>query len=164
MSTRMVCGFLFNSTCSTVALIKKNRPLWQAGKLNGIGGHVERSESDLIAMQREFYEETGYAHAHWREFCEFTVSTERRIVTFFADATSDEFLASLGSRTDEQVVIYDVNDLLTPVGNIDQDYHLDPNPDFVYNLRWLIPMAIEYISRDEDQTFSIVSVDYREDI
>jgi hypothetical protein len=35
-----VVGFAFD-TDGRVALIRKNRPEWQAGRLNGIGGHVE---------------------------------------------------------------------------------------------------------------------------
>lgn len=54
----MVLGFAFDSY-GRVALIRKNRPDWQRGKLNGIGGHVESDESVRVAMSREFSEETG---------------------------------------------------------------------------------------------------------
>ena len=40
-------------------VIKKERPVWQAGLLNAIGGHVEKGEYPVEAMQREFLEETG---------------------------------------------------------------------------------------------------------
>ena len=33
-------GFLFNDTKTKVCLIKKNRPTWQEGFLNGVGGHL----------------------------------------------------------------------------------------------------------------------------
>src|SRR5687767_2261708 len=53
-----------------VLLVRKARPEWQAGLLNGIGGKIQhlpirpqdtelRWESSLEAMRREFTEETG---------------------------------------------------------------------------------------------------------
>jgi len=35
---RYVLGFCFGPSLTTVVLIKKNRPAWQAGRLNGVGG------------------------------------------------------------------------------------------------------------------------------
>lgn len=42
-----------------ILLIKKERPDWQKGKLNLIGGHVENGESYIEAAYREVFEETG---------------------------------------------------------------------------------------------------------
>jgi hypothetical protein len=55
---RYVLGFVFSEDSSRVLLVWKNRPAWQAGKLNGIGGKIEAGETPLQAMQREFREET----------------------------------------------------------------------------------------------------------
>jgi hypothetical protein len=55
--TRYVLGFMVWG--SLVSLIRKKRPKWQAGKLNGVGGHVEEGEPPRNAMAREFFEETG---------------------------------------------------------------------------------------------------------
>ena len=41
---RYVVGFAFSADMSRVLLIRKNRPLWMAGKLNGIGGRAEHGE------------------------------------------------------------------------------------------------------------------------
>ena len=69
-----VVGFMFNELAreffvhneGTVALVQKNRPPNQAGKYNGIGGHVEESDENLwMAMRREFFEETGVDHNDW---------------------------------------------------------------------------------------------------
>ena len=54
-----VVGFLMDSDAEQVILIRKNRPEWQAGKLNGVGGKVEPGELIGGAMYREFREETG---------------------------------------------------------------------------------------------------------
>lgn len=52
---------MFDSTKENVALIRKTKPKWQAGLLNGIGGKVERKEETIDAMVREFREETGFS-------------------------------------------------------------------------------------------------------
>jgi len=63
---RYVVGFAFDHDFSHVLLIWKNRPLWQAGKLNGIGGKIEPGELPLNAMIREFAEETGIMETQWK--------------------------------------------------------------------------------------------------
>lgn len=55
---RYVLGFAFDHL-GRVALIRKNRPAWQAGKLNGVGGKAEDGEKAVDSMVREFLEETG---------------------------------------------------------------------------------------------------------
>ena len=57
--TTYVIGFMFTNDWKDVLLIRKNRPAWQAGKLNGVGGHIEPGEEPIQAMVREFKEETG---------------------------------------------------------------------------------------------------------
>ena len=44
MIKKMTVGFIFNPSGDQVLLIKKNRPEWQAGKFNGIGGHLNHGE------------------------------------------------------------------------------------------------------------------------
>lgn len=65
-----VLGFAFNNAVDHVVLIHKNRPQWQAGKINGIGGKVEPGEIPIFSMQREFYEETGIETVFhdWKQF------------------------------------------------------------------------------------------------
>lgn len=47
-----VVGFLFNNDMTKIVLIHKNRPYWQIGKLNGVGGKIEEYESSFNAMIR----------------------------------------------------------------------------------------------------------------
>ena len=61
-----VCGFLFSPDRRRVLLIRKRRPAWQAGKLNGVGGKVEPGETVGEALRREFREEAGLDVADWR--------------------------------------------------------------------------------------------------
>lgn len=42
-----------------VLLVTKDRPLWQRGRLNLLGGHVEEGESPEDAAARELKEESG---------------------------------------------------------------------------------------------------------
>lgn len=58
-SLNFVVGFLFNKAGSRVAMVQKNRPAWQAGKLNGCGGLIKDGESAGAAMVRECQEEMG---------------------------------------------------------------------------------------------------------
>lgn len=56
---RFVVGFAFNENTDFVLLVRKLRPEWQKGCLNGIGGRIENDETSLDAMNRECKEETG---------------------------------------------------------------------------------------------------------
>lgn len=56
---RYVVGFIFSLDRQSVLLIRKNRPQWQLGKLNGIGGEIEKGETPHAAMTRECAEECG---------------------------------------------------------------------------------------------------------
>lgn len=55
-----VLGFMFSNDLTRVAVIQKQKPQWQKGLLNGIGGKIEPGENIYEAMIREFREETGY--------------------------------------------------------------------------------------------------------
>jgi 8-oxo-dGTP pyrophosphatase MutT (NUDIX family) len=64
-----------------VLLIRKNKPTWQVGLLNGLGGHVEDGESPAAAMRREFREEAGHDFTAWENFA--TMSGPSFRITFF---------------------------------------------------------------------------------
>jgi 8-oxo-dGTP diphosphatase len=125
--TKYVCGFLFDSTFKTVALITKNKPEWQKGKLNGIGGKIEGSELPREAMQREFKEETGLYiwEYEWTPIAE--ISGEDWIVYFFYSWSSD--ISNIKSMEEEKVALYNV----TAVQDLDA----------IPNIKWLIPMCLD---------------------
>ena len=123
---RAVCGFLFDETKSFVTLIKKNRPEWQAGKFNGVGGKVEEGEFAKEAMVREFEEETGVRLEDWEPFCECEDRMHNFHITYyraFGDVTACR------TTTDEEVEIIQVGAIFT--------YPVVPN------LTWLVPMALD---------------------
>jgi 8-oxo-dGTP diphosphatase len=130
-----VAGFLFDSNRKIVALIQKNRPAWQAGRWNAIGGKVEQGETPDSAMRREFQEETGVDIDRWRRFVTLTDARGWRVHFFraFGDTTA------IKQTSDEVPGVFYVNDL----------------PLVIPNLYWLIPMAF---SMDEErcQEFTVI--------
>lgn len=139
MKTRYVLGFFFSPDLSKVVLIKKAKPVWQAGKLNGVGGKIEDTDkTSHDAIEREFFEETDLyvTAADWRLF-----ATLR-----FGDAEVDCFAASgpeisqVRTVTEETVDVYDL-----PLWG--EHY-------FLPNLSWLIPMAAQ-AARRLDQFYDI---------
>lgn len=125
-----VVGFLMDVDAEWVILIRKNRPEWQAGKLNGVGGKVEPGESPITAMRREFEEETGVAWLDWHHFASLT--WEEGIVHFFRAFADRPVLDRCRTMTDESVERHSVHRLNEP----------GPGRDCVTpNLLWLIPLA-----------------------
>ncbi len=120
-----VAGFMFSEDRRLVALIRKNKPEWQKGKLNGIGGKVKpNNEGYYGAMYREFKEEAGIDVVRWRMFCD--LFGDWGSVRFF-ETTGN--LKELKQMEEEEIVIIRVNDLA--------EY------DVVLNLHWLIPLALD---------------------
>jgi len=56
---KYVVVIVFDGRLENVLLVRKMRPEWQKGLLNGPGGSVEDGESFLVASRRELSEETG---------------------------------------------------------------------------------------------------------
>ena len=119
-----VAGFLFLN--NSVALIRKARPEWQRGKLNGVGGKVEKGETPHKAMDREWSEETEAPSQIWFKFSTLDWSGGR--VHFFA-ARTEKAPWSFRRDTDERVEWYAVEETTFAQA--------------IPNLRWLIPMALD---------------------
>jgi 8-oxo-dGTP diphosphatase len=122
-----VVGFMFSRELDKVLLIQKNRPEWQAGKWNGIGGKVEEPETTTEAMVREFKEETSIQtyEKDWT-FKGVFIHSERNWAVDVFIAKGNVYEAT--TVTDERVEIVNLNEL----GN----YPLVPN------LKWLIPIVL----------------------
>ena len=100
-----VCGFLFDPENLHVVLIRKTKPEWQMGLLNGVGGAVEYPESPLKAMIREFKEETGVDISTWKQF--IRLNDRAWYVDFFKAQSPDFRLVK--SMTEEEVLIVSIN-------------------------------------------------------
>lgn len=115
----------FYSDGQRVALVRKSKPDWQRGRLNGIGGKIEASESPLAAMVREFEEETGcrtnpeqWRHTVLLRGADFTV--------YFFAATGPSFVA-----------------VGLPDEPIEWHHWMQLPPTAIPNLRWLIPLSFD---------------------
>ena len=135
---RYVAGFAFDSSRPIVALVIKNRPAWQASKLNGIGGHIEEGETPNQAMAREFEEETGAKTREDAWYHYVTLSGEDFEVYFFYQFFYP--LPKLETKTDEKI-------LVLPIAQINAI-------NAIPNLTWLIPMARNF-GYDRASRFSI---------
>lgn len=140
---RYVVGFLFNEDLSEVLLIRKNKPEWQAGRLNGIGGKVEPGETNHEAMQREANEEAGLnTNLQW---------TDVAVLHFDADA----------DPTVEHCLLH----VFAARDNDDEDFHMAKTmteeriervltsylPSSVLpNLHWMVPLALAAVARPEE--------------
>jgi 8-oxo-dGTP diphosphatase len=131
-------GFLFSEDRQTVALIKKSKPDWQKGNLNGIGGKCEETDYDqFTTMRREFKEETGVEieESQWSHFATIEGALEWTVYVF--KAFSDQIF-NLKTTTEEEVTIIKVSSL--------------ENYKHIPNLSWLIPMAL-----DQDDIYSEIN-------
>lgn len=113
-----VCGFLFNEDKTKVLLIEKNRPDWQKGLLNGIGGKINKDEFPEQAMIREFEEETGLFIDNWHRFAKI-YNKEKTWCVYFYYAINKSMM-NYKSITDEIVSHYNINDVqyLITISNI----------------------------------------------
>lgn len=127
--TDYVLGFLFTKDLNNVVLIEKQKPDWQKGLWNGVGGKVEDGESSDKAMQREFKEETDLNIKSWErcilmEFPHCTVMIYK--------AVSDK---AWKAETKEEGIVK-----VVPVGNLDLR-------QCIPNLHWIIPLLLDPVMK-----------------
>lgn len=134
MMIKYVCGFLFDKEVQNVILIEKQKPDWQKGKLNGVGGKVEGKEPRIEAMRREFQEETGLFHEKWIRFCEIS-GTDWLVTFYYGIDDKNQFLYAETKEAEEVCLI--------EIDSLDQF-------DCISNLQWLIPLAL-YKNRTPDE-------------
>lgn len=121
-------GFLFNRIGRRVLLIRKERPEWQKGRWNGIGGKINTAELPCRAMERECLEEAGLhiLADSWAHFCTFAGSDYA--VHCFKCFSGQVELAE--SKTDELCLVHDVEHAIL--------YGQALN----HRVKWLILMAL----------------------
>lgn len=126
-----VLGFCFDNPIAATArvlLIQKNKPEFQKGKRNGIGGKIEAGETARDAMVREFYEETGVKTDpfRWSKVGTFGGDDWKVYVFSIIDSSA---VSKAYSKTDEQVSPHLVAAILY-------------SQSILPNLRALIPLAL----------------------
>jgi 8-oxo-dGTP diphosphatase len=122
-------GFCFDNPSKHVVLISKEKPEWQKGKINGVGGKIKKEETPLQAMIREFGEEAGVVVHDWRH-CITLIEQDLKwcMYIFRTHLLLDFMRVYIQSMTEEKVGIYVVNKLPENV---------------IPNLRWIIPMLTD---------------------
>lgn len=124
---KYVVGFMFTKDGKSVVLIEKQKPDWQKGCLNGVGGKIEGTEWSEDAMIREFREETGVHHTAWHQFCHLKLEGGGSVYCY--RAFSDDSFQRAETKEAEKIGKFAVSDL-TILNTIE-------------NLQWLIPMALD---------------------
>ena len=137
-SVEYVLGFAFEAVRSRhtgepeapyiVYLIEKNKPEWQKGHLNGIGGKVEKDETPHQAMVREFREEAGLHVA--------SVRWKYRGDMYFPNGAKVHLFTSL-LREDERPFTAEV-EIVRPIRLVDLK-----SMKTIPNLKWIIPMLLD---------------------
>lgn len=127
MQEYVLC-FLYDKMSKYVALVHKNKPAWQAGKINGIGGKVEPGEPPVTACYREFLEETGVEIPadDWRQF--LTLSGKGFAVYAYVAFSDRVFYCK--TIESEKIEVFKVNEI---------DYS-----KCVDNLKWIIPLSMSH--------------------
>ncbi len=135
-------GFMFTppeEDLTRVVLIRKEKPEWQKGLLNGVGGKIEEGETPIQAMIREFEEEAGLRtwEGDWHQFMTLEALnpqvSSRAVVNFFVGHLPFDCLKQ--TRTVEREAIS-----VLPVDML--DIRGEGGLRTVPNLRWIIPMAL----------------------
>lgn len=103
-----VVGFITDN--KRVLLINKNRPKWQEGLFNGIGGKVEENESPLDAIIRETKEESGLDIQEWNFIEEVTFQNGVTLHVYSAHISSIE-IEKYESLTDEKLTFHNKDEL-----------------------------------------------------
>lgn len=125
-----VVGFAFTRDYSKVLLVKKEKPRWQRGKLNGIGGKVEIGELPENAMERECFEETGLKLTWIHQGNMTGKNNDGRLFNCAIFYAYDDSIHNYEQKEQEELGLYD------PM--------IVNNPDFqiIDNLEFLVPFGI----------------------
>lgn len=148
-----VVGFAYNNEC--VLFLLKSKPEDQKGKLNGVGGKMEKEDnySPFKAMQREWTEEINGAldvQPDW-EYKGLFYGEEWNVHVFSAKTYAE--LASLngkGNDIGERFVAVPLNAINTWVKNLGMP-----------NLKWILPLVFD--ERVRQFTISFKPKEIRDD-
>jgi hypothetical protein len=144
-------GFIFDPRFEIVALMRKNRPAWQAGKLNGIGGKFEAVDNNnpRVCMLREAKEEAVWEHKplggelrsyeldklSWKQFARIAgkknvITTTRLWVVHCFYTICENPICVRSREPDQPIEVIGVNDIARL------------QRECTHNTPWLLQMAV----------------------
>lgn len=127
--TSYVNGFMIDPYRKEVLFIEKQRPAFQQGKWNGIGGKIEAGETPPDAMVREFFEEAGietYPEAWQQVLSIYGTEFEVQFFRSFVDAIPPTI-----QKTDERLGVWRLRDIYP--GS-------EPGLPTLDNMLWILPL------------------------
>lgn len=132
-----VLGLVFDEDAIELVLVRKAKPDFQAGKLNGIGGKIEYGESPYQAMVREGVEEAG-REFNWQYFTKL-VFDSGAMYCYWAKARLDDL--PFENDVGEPYEFYLAASICGTTPGTDRY----GDPECMSNIPWLVAMAIESI-------------------
>lgn len=134
--THYTVAFMFNRQLTRVALIRKAKPLWQRGLLNGIGGKVEEGEIAIDTNVREFREETGAKTptTDWKHYARIE-SLNVKIDFFTCKGNLECLMTQPAEQGKEQ----------EPIVFADLETIYSTQTGLVDNLAWLVALARDHL-------------------
>ncbi len=130
---KYVVGFLIDVNWNVV-LIRKNKPEWQAGKLNGVGGKIEDTDADVhSAMEREFQEEAGVIFRDWNLLTKIVDESVGYELFVFRGFVEDVSKIPVKSMTTEIIEVHNIMALY--------------DQDILPSAMWMIHMCMDHDTR-----------------
>jgi len=158
---RAVTCFPIDLGAYEVALLLKNRgPAFNVGKYNGAGGRQKIGESPVGAARREALEELGLdlpESGQWQQFHqEHRWDNDMHLYFYTASVPGLRNKIKRG-LTDEEVEVFRIEDLLQEFAGFNTLRNSlegklgGPGSKYVYNLGYLIPMALTWLYNPQHQ-------------
>jgi 8-oxo-dGTP diphosphatase len=134
-------GFVFDQSLQNVLLIHKSRPESQKGRVNGLGGKIEKNETPLQCIVREVKEESNLQTdpTQWIALGSILDKNVWHAYVFAYVYTNVQTDAK--SMEDQPVEWF-------PVDNLPKNS--------MNNLAWLIPFALDKITHQETKLIEVV--------
>lgn len=151
-----VTCFLINKETDQVLLIRKLKPEWQYGKMNGIGGKIEPGETPVQAAVREIEEKIGIQVPETRlMYFAYMEAPQKWINHCFYAELDPRVWRSAYSRESEQVCGLDIEECL--ISSLDDQNRVDTH--FIGDLS-ILTVAIAYARTHPE--FKAISIWYTE--
>lgn len=143
---RYTVGIYFDKELTKIALILKNRPAWQNGLYNFIGGTIEDGENGLECIVREFEEECGVyvSPDDWVNIGLIRNKNNYEVELF--SALQEDYHKEIKTMEDQEVGWFELDNL---------------PKNMISNLFWLIPFAVNCWTQGNADYLNFGTFEYR---